>query len=124
MEPSSYETITYEGMYIDQNGLSEYAVDITKHLARGGDDRVTLISGSTFMGGTRAQVGIPKGGNHPQLYDFVECDFDGNAFWLADDVPADTLLRIEGGSLGSLVVRRADQPGDVRPEWNASVTEA
>ena len=44
-------------------------------------------------------------------------------FWLADDVPADTLLRIEGGSLGSMIVRRADQAGDVRPEWNASVTE-
>ena len=27
------ETITYEGMYIDQAGLSDYAVNITKHLA-------------------------------------------------------------------------------------------
>jgi hypothetical protein len=117
------ETITYEGMYIDQANLSDFAVEITKHLARGGADRVTLVSGSTFVGGHKAQVGIPKGGDHPQLYDFVDCTFEGNEFWLADDVPADTKLNVQGGSSGSMVVRRADQPGDPRPEWNASVTE-
>ena len=35
-------------------------------------DRVTLITGGTFMGGNKAQVGLPEGGNHPQLYDFVD----------------------------------------------------
>ena len=40
---------------------------ITKHLARGG--RVTEISGSTFKGGRKAQIGLPDGGDHPQLYD-------------------------------------------------------
>jgi hypothetical protein len=117
------ETITYEGMYIDQDGLSDFAVEITKHLSRGASDRVTMISGGTFMGGRKAQVGIPQGGDHPQLYDFIDCTFDGNAFWLASDVPPDTALTLDGGSEGSMIVRRGDQDGEPRPEWNAAVTE-
>jgi hypothetical protein len=120
----SGETITYEGMYIDQDGLSDYAVHITKHIARGASDRVTILEGGVFTGGRVAQVGIPDGGRHPQLYDFVDCTFQGNAFWLGDGLPAETVLRVEGGPDGSFVVRPADQRGDARPEWNASVTDA
>lgn len=114
------ETITYEGMYIDQAGLSDYAVHITKHLSRG--DRVTLISGSTFMGGRTAQIGLPDGGDHPQRYDITDCVFEGNEFWLATDVSVDTLLRVDDAANGSISIRRADQPGEARPEWNASVS--
>jgi hypothetical protein len=117
------ETITYENMYIDQNGESEYAVMIDKHISRGGSDRVTQISGSTFKGGNKAQVGLPNGGNHPQLYDFLDCVFEGNAFWLASDVPPDTNLAVEGAD-GSFVVRRHDQAGENRPAWNAVVEPA
>ena len=117
------ETITYEGMYIDQRSLSEFAVEITKHIARGGEDRITLVQGGTFMGGRVAQIGIPDGGKHPQLYDFIECTFGGNAFWLGEGMPELTELRVEGGR-ESFVVRPADQPGEARPEWNATVTKA
>jgi G8 domain len=116
----SGETITYENMYIDQAGLSEYAVDITKHLARGASDRVTVIMGGVFKGGNRAQVGLPQGGDHPQLYDFVDVTFEGNAFWLADDLPADTHLRVDGPD-GSFTVRPSHQPGEPRPAWNATI---
>jgi hypothetical protein len=117
---STGETITYEGMYIDQAGQTDHAVTITPHLSRGG--RVTLIEGCTFRGGRLAQVGIPEGGEHPQLYDIVDCTFDGNELWLADDVPPDTLLRVIEPDGDALLVRRADQPGQPRPEWNASVS--
>ena len=116
----SGETITYEAMYIDQAGLTDYAVLITKHLARGG--RVTMISGSTFMGGRQAQIGLPEGGDHPQLYDISGCTFEGNEFWLADDVSVETELNVRDSSAGSFTVRRADQAGEPRPEWNASVS--
>jgi hypothetical protein len=115
------DTITYEGMYVDQAGLSDYAVTITKHIARGGE--FTEISGSTFMGGKRAQVGIPDGGKHPQLYDFLDCTFDGNEFWLADDVPEETALRVTAAD-GAFTVRRSDQPGEPRPEWNAVAADS
>ncbi len=117
----SGETITYENMYIDQAGLSEYAVDITKHLAQGGGDRVTTITGGVIKGGNRAQIGLPQGGNHPQLYDFVNVTFEGNAFWLADDLPEETHLRVDGAE-GSFVVRPNHQPGEPRPAWNATIS--
>jgi hypothetical protein len=116
----SGETITYDGIYIDQAGLSDYAVFITKHLARGG--RVTLISGSTFLGGRVAQIGLPEGGDHPQLYEISDCEFEGNEFWLADDVSVDTEINVRDSSAGSFTIRRADQPGDVNEDWNASVS--
>ncbi|MET0146491.1 MAG: right-handed parallel beta-helix repeat-containing protein, partial [Ilumatobacteraceae bacterium] len=115
------ETIRYDGMYIDQAGLTEFAVRVTKHLSRGG--RVTELTGSTFKGGTTAQFGLPEDGEHPQLYDFTNCTFEGNEFWLASGVPPETALNVTGPG-GSYVVRRADQPGEPRPAWNASVTPA
>ncbi|HKE74822.1 MAG TPA: hypothetical protein VKB57_14470 [Acidimicrobiales bacterium] len=117
------ETITYENMYIDQAGLSDYAVEITKHISRGASDRVTKVSGCTFKGGNKAQVGLPDGGDHPQRYDFVDCTFQGNAFWLATDVPPDTNLQVQGPT-GNFAVRRSDQKGEDRPSWNAVVAEA
>jgi hypothetical protein len=115
------ETITYENMYIDQAGLTEYAVEITKHISRGDSDRVTSITGCTFKGGNRAQVGLPDGGNHPQLYDFENCTFEGNAFWLGNGLPEATHLQVNGAD-GSYVVRPADQPGEPRPAWNATIS--
>jgi hypothetical protein len=114
------ETITYEGMYVDQAGLSDFAVEIPKHIARGGGDRITLISGSTFLGGRVAQVGFPEAGPHPQLYDFVGCTFQGNEFWLADGLPPTTELRVQSPD-STYVIRPADQPGEPRPAWNASI---
>ena len=114
------ETITYEQMYIDQAGRSDYAVRITKHLAQGG--RVTRISGSTFRGGRRAQIGLPHAGNHPQLYDIVDCRLIGNKFWLADDCRVPHPATRDGPGAGpSYTVRRAGRPGTQRRAWNASV---
>ncbi|HWM21875.1 MAG TPA: G8 domain-containing protein [Ilumatobacteraceae bacterium] len=117
---ASDETITYTRMYVDQAGLSDFAVHVTKHLARGG--RVTEISDSTFQGGTVAQIGLPDGGDHPQLYDFVNCTFAGNEFWLVDDVAEETVLRVINGTT-TYTVRPGDQQGDPRPEWNAVSTD-
>ena len=100
-------------------GSVDFAVRVTKHLARGG--RVTEISDSTFRVARVAQIGLPDGGDHPQLYDFVNCTFAGNEFWLVDDVSAETVLRVTNGST-TYTVRPADQPGDPRPEWNAVTT--
>ena len=47
----------------------------------------------------------PRGGDHPQLYDIVDCTFEGNELWLADDVPPDTLLTMSAAD-GTLLVRR------------------
>jgi hypothetical protein len=113
------DTIRYKNMYVDQAGLSDFAMRMTKHLGRGG--KVTEISDSTFMGGRVAQIGLPEGGDHPQLYDFVNCTFTGNEFWLVDDVSAETELRVINGST-TYTVRPADQQGTPAPQWNAVTT--
>ena len=115
----SNETITYTRMYVDQAGLSDFAVHVTKHLARGG--RITEVSDSVFKGGRVAQIGFPESGDHPQLYDFVNCTFAGNEFWLVDDVSPETELRITNGAT-EYTIRPADQNGDPRPQWNAVST--
>ena len=75
------ETITYERMYVDQAGLSDYAVRITKHLSPGRAGDADL--GIDVPGGGGLRSGSPTGADHPQLYDFVNCRMVGNEFWLA-----------------------------------------
>jgi hypothetical protein len=112
--------ITYEGMYVDQAGLTDYAVEITGHLI---DSEVeTQVVGCHFTGGRRAQVALAEYGEFHQLYGFEDCTFGGNELWLADGVPPHTKLRIADAERGALVVRRADQGGERRPEWNAAVS--
>jgi hypothetical protein len=116
------ETITFEGMYVDQQGLTDHAVDITEHIVD--SDRETALTGCTFAGGSRAQVAIPNGSELHQLYRFHGCTFHGNAFWLGDDVPSHTTIRVDDDQHGSIVVRRADQSGDLNRDWNAAVSPA
>lgn len=118
----SGETITYERVHVDQAGLSDYAIEITDHVVD--TERETAMSGCTFKGGNRAQVGLPTGGEFSQLYLFRDCTFEGNEFWLADDLRPDTRLRVNDAERGSIVVRRVDQEGEVREEWNAAVSPA
>jgi hypothetical protein len=120
--PGGSETITYEGMYIDQAGLSDYAVKIEEHTLS--DDMVTVFTGGIFKGANEAQVGFPTGGELRQMYDFVDCTFEGNAFYLAEGVPADSQIRVQGGSLGSLNVHPPGGPGEPKAEWNGSTTPA
>ena len=82
------------------------------------------MSGCTFAGGSEAQVAIPGGSEYHQLYRFENCRFEGNAFWLGDDIPSHTLVRVDDEEHGSIVLRRADQSGEVNSDWNAAVSQA
>ncbi|HEX6569440.1 MAG TPA: hypothetical protein VF015_09750, partial [Acidimicrobiales bacterium] len=46
-------TVTYENIYIDQAGLSEFAVNVSEHVVAA--DVATKMTGCHFMGGTKAQ---------------------------------------------------------------------
>jgi hypothetical protein len=97
-------------------------VDITEHVVD--SELETHLTECTFKGGNSAQVAIPEGSDLHQLYLFRDCTFDGNAFWLSDDVPPHTTLRVEDDRHGSIVLRRADQDGEVNGDWNAAVSRA
>lgn len=114
------ETITYEGMYVDQAGLTEFAMQVTAHIV--GSERPTLVTGGHFTGGTRAQVGFPEAGEYPQVYEFTDCTFDGNAFWLADPLTEIVEVTVRDDVNGAVVLRPAGRSGQFRPEWNATVT--
>lgn len=116
------ETITYEGMYVDQAGLTEFAVEITKHVLS--HDRPTVVSDGTFRGGTKAQVAFPEGGENNQVYEFVNCSFDGNAFWIAEGVPADAQIHVVDATNGSIMLHPPGGPGERIGDWNATVTPA
>jgi hypothetical protein len=116
------ETITYDNIYIDAAGMSDYAVKIEEHTLS--DDKVTVFTNCIFKGAKEAQVGFPTGGELRQMYDFVDCTFEGNAFYLAEGVPADSQIRVQGGTLGSLNVHPPGGPGEPKAEWNGSVTPA
>lgn len=114
------EPIFYEGMYVDQADLTDFAAEIGESIVA--TDVETMVSRSTFKGGRRAQVGLPHGGDLNQLYRFEDCVFDGNELWLADDVPANTRLQVIDDQR-ALLVQRADRPGERIPRWNASIRE-
>jgi hypothetical protein len=114
------ETITYEGMYVDAAGLTDYAVEIPKHVLDQG--RTTLVSGCTFKGATQAQVAFTENGDINQLYDFVDCSFEGTPFWLHDGVPDNSQIRVMGGTHGGMMVHPAGGPGRAQAAWNATTT--
>jgi hypothetical protein len=121
-EPPPDLTVTYENVYVDQAGLSEFAVHVSQHVIE--PDTTTRLSGCHFTGGTTAQVGFPEPGPYAQLYEFTDCTFDGNAFWMADDLTDVVDVVVRDDVHGAVTLRPAGQEGQVRPEWNASVASA
>jgi hypothetical protein len=113
--------LTYERMYVDQAGLSEFAVEIDAPAVEG--EGVTPLSGCTFKGGTTAQVGF-EGGDLRHQYAFRDCTFEGNAFWVDEGVPASSQIQVADGTNGSVLLQPLSAGGRGRPEWNATVTPA
>jgi hypothetical protein len=107
-------------MYIDQAGRGDFAVMIQEHTLS--DDKVTVFTKGTFKGANKAQVGFPTGGDLRQMYDFVDCTFAGNAFWVAEGVPTDSQIRVVRGNLGTLSIHPPGGPGAPKPAWNATAT--
>ncbi|MGH9112215.1 MAG: G8 domain-containing protein [Acidimicrobiales bacterium] len=116
------ETITYENVYVDQAGLTEFAVYVAPPIVEAA--QATRVSGCRFLGGTTAQLGFPEPGEFPHVYEITDCRFDGNAFWLAEGMPDRVAIRVRDATNGTIMLRGVDQPGSPRAEWNASITPA
>lgn len=112
--------LTYENVYVDQAGMTDYAVEISGHVVEA--LKATKVVGCTFRGGTKAQVGFPEPNEYAQRYEFTDCTYDGNAFWLADDLTEIVDIRVRDGVNGAIAIFPAGRAGNVRPEWNAGVT--
>jgi hypothetical protein len=101
---------------IDQAGLSDYAIHVKLHNLPATEP--TVVEGCELRGYLRAGIGVDDVDGDPSRLE-VRDDvvFGGNEFWMADDCAADSEIR-----WGGLTIRRKDQAGTPRPEWNASVS--
>jgi hypothetical protein len=119
--------LSFVNVLCDQAGLSDYCVRTKKHTLPG--LAPALFQACHFRGDRKAAFGFeaplsttdPNNFN-PEIHRVVNCSFEGNEFWLAGDIRPESLIQVQDGLLGTLQLRRADQPGVPRPEWNASVT--
>ena len=118
-EPSDL-TVSYENLYVDQAGLSDYAIAIAGHVVE--TTQVTRVIGCEFRGGNKAQVGFPEPDEYPQLYEFTDCSYGGTAFWLANDLTEVVDIKVRDAVNGAIALHPVGRGGEPRPEWNAVVT--
>jgi hypothetical protein len=111
---------TFSRLRCDQAGLSPYCVVTKPHL--GAPAAPVQFVESRFRGYSKAAFGIvDEGSPFPDLLSVVDCTFEGNEFWFGPGVHVDSRVRVLDPIHGSITLRRADQPGVFRPEWNARV---
>lgn len=103
----------------DGGGLSDFAVVVDGHTQP--PDLPTDFIDCAWRGATVAAFGFVGQGENPHLYDVVDNRFEGNEFWLAAAIPADSLIRVQDQERGSISLERSDQPGTVNRDWNAAV---
>lgn len=108
------------GLVCDQAGLSSYCVVGSQLVPM--PEMEPLFSQCQFRGYTKAAFGFVDPLPFPNVLNIVNCTFEGNEFWLGPDIHAATKIRVQDPLHGTLTLRRADQPGTLRPEWNASVS--
>jgi hypothetical protein len=110
----------------DAAGHSDYLVKVVRHVGDPDPNpRPVEFSRCSFKGARRAAFGwVYQGEDGPsndELADILDCRFTGNEFWLASGVMPGSRIRVRDAVHGSIVLRRADQPGTFQPRWNARV---
>jgi hypothetical protein len=108
-----HRPLTFRGVRTDGGGVPDWAILVPHHNAS--PSKPTLIEDGHFIGYQRAGIGVIDP-NEPTWLDLRNVTFGGNEFWLDDSCHPDSFILWNGQT-----IRRKDQPGTFRPEWNASV---
>lgn len=112
---------SFSNLRCDQAGLSPYCVVTTPHPTP--SLAPVRFTGCRFRGFTKAAFGfVDSPSAFPNVYSVANCAFEGNPFWLALDIHPGSRIQVQDPLHGSITLRRADQPGVLHPEWNASVS--
>jgi len=106
--------ITFRRVHADGAGLAEWGIISPHHNA--GPEQPTLIEDCTFTGHLTAGIALTAD-SEPTKLDLRNVTVDANEFWMADNCHVDSFILWDG-----LTIRRKDQLGELRPEWNASVS--
>jgi hypothetical protein len=112
---------TFSRLQCDQAGLSPYCVATATHLAE--PFAPVHFLECRFGGYATAAFGfVDQTSPFPNLFNIVNCAFEGNEFWLDANTHVGTRIGVQDPVYGALTLRRGDQPGTFKPEWNASVS--
>jgi hypothetical protein len=116
--------LQFVNLSVDGAGQSDYLVKAAKHVGDNGP-RPVVFSRCSFKGAREAAFGwVYEGDNGPssdELVDILDCGFSGNEFWLAPRIQPGSRINVKDATHGSIVLRRADQPGTFQPKWDARV---
>lgn len=112
--------LRFERILCDGASISDYLVRTVEHKLRAG--RPTEIIACTFRGARKAAIGwVAIDPDTKELFNVIDCLFDGNEFWLDSQIHPDSYIRVQDALHGTISLQRADKSGDFWPEWNASV---
>jgi hypothetical protein len=124
---ASGKPLSFTNLVCDGAGLSDYLVVAERHEPRLEVGGATSFSGCSFRGARKAAFGFTYDGedgpSNTELFSVSGCRFQGNEFWLAGGIQPASQIAVSDPVLGSLLLRRADQPGRLVPEWNAKVSK-
>lgn len=119
LSKASDGTLRFIDLRCDAAGLSDFAVVVPEHVQASGGP--TVLTGCTFRGFKEAAVGVVGEGANPHILDLVDNAYEGNPFNLRSTIPPASVIRVQDPARGSISLRRADQPGTLSTDWNASV---
>jgi hypothetical protein len=122
---TSRGTLRFQNLLCDAAGLSDYAAILAGRTI-GSEQLISTVERSTLRGFRKAAVtctfDFHDYGPIRSLWVLKDCDYGvGTPFWISDSVHERTEVTVQDGRFGTLILRRKDQPGVPRPEWNASV---
>jgi hypothetical protein len=116
---------SFENLLCDAGGLAPYAMLLPGRSLLP-DTAVTTVRNCMFRGYLDAAILCEGNLGDTRLYStrwqVLDCDYgSGNQFWVTDTIHEGTEIQVQDAVLGSLLLRRKDQAGVPRPEWNASL---
>lgn len=110
----------FSRLVCNQAGLSDYCVVGAQLVPV--PEMPPEFSECQFRGYKKAAFAFVDPLPYPNVLTIVNCTFEANEFWLASDIHPGTRIDLTDPARGKVSLRRADQPGLFRPDWNASVT--
>lgn len=111
--------LTFRNLFMDQGDLTPHCVVTAEHGLPA--ELPVLFQGCDLRGHTHSAFAFLADATNPEFFDIFDCTFEGNEFWLGDDIHADSLIHVRDAVHGDIQLRPVDQPGQPRPKWNASV---